>query len=205
MMKFFKRSVITILACCTFSSFAHDQVENKQHTFGGQWSIGSVDFDSANNDDDGILQIYSYYNYALNKNLAFEIGLSVGADIEDWCNDDDLYDHNDDWHCDSNNHHSFFNMDADELEYSNVVIALKKRIPLSQKSSFYGKVGGQFYDYEILRRHHVVKDESDVGLFLEAGWQYRWNFGLGLNLGMQYMDMGELETRALTAGISYQF
>jgi hypothetical protein len=42
-------------------------------------------------------------------------------------------------------------------------------------------------------------------LFAEAGWQYRWDFGFGLDTGLRYIDMGDLSVLAFTAGVSYQF
>ena len=69
----------------------------------------------------------------------------------------------------------------------------------------FAKLGGQFYDYEINYRDNTDTDESGFGLFAEAGWQYRWDFGLGLNAGLQFIDMGNLDTTTFTAGVSYQF
>ncbi len=200
-MKILKTLPFVIAAFCSLSSYADETDTAKLHTFGAQWGVGGADFGNSNTDGDGVLQLYGYYNYAFNQNLALELGLNVGADVDDW---DCHQDSDDDWHCNSNNS-SLFDLDADEVTYSNFVVAIKGTFPLSKRNSLYGKIGGQSYDYEISKRDRVVIDDSGIGAFVEAGWQYRWDFGLGLNAGFQHMNMGDLDTSVLTAGVSYNF
>jgi len=40
---------------------------------------------------------------------------------------------------------------------------------------------------------------------LEAGWEYRWDMGIGMNLGLQYQKMNDLTSNTLNLGISYAF
>ena len=96
-------------------------------------------------------------------------------------------------------------MDADKLEYSNLVIAAKGNYALSQRNSLYGKLGVQFYDYEISKSKSILVEEDGVGLFLEAGWGYQWDNGLAVNVGIQSIDMGDLDTAGATIGMRYHF
>ncbi len=96
---------------------------------------------------------------------------------------------------------SMFNIGADELEVTNLVLAGKAAVPLLKRNSLYAKVGANFYDYEISRDDKLLLDDSD----LEAGWQYVWDFGLGMDAGDQYFDMGDLDSTSLAIGVNYQF
>ena len=96
-------------------------------------------------------------------------------------------------------------MNADEVEYSNLVVAIKGKLPLSQRNSLYAKIGAQYYDYDINRGNKTIVSDADIGLYLAAGWQYRWDMGLGMNAGYETYDMGDLTTFTLNVGISYQF
>lgn len=188
----------TVLSASAFANQAVEySQEDKKHTFGAQWALGSADYDKSHFSDDGVIQLYGYYNYAINKQLAVEVGISSGSDWGWDCDND----YEDDWDCDA----GWLDFDDDDIEYTNFVIAAKGSIPLSKRNSLFAKLGGQFYDYEIQYRDHARSDESGFGVFFEAGWQYRWDFGLGLNAGLQFMDMGNLDTSTFTAGVSYQF
>ena len=83
--------------------------------------------------------------------------------------------------------------------------AIKGDIDLSQRNSLYGKIGAQYYDYEFSRNDRFIEGDSGTGLFLEAGWQYRWDLGIGMNAGLRYQDMGDLEFTSANVGISYTF
>ena len=82
---------------------------------------------------------------------------------------------------------------------------LKTDLKLSKRNKLYAKVGAEFYDYQFELDREEIIDEDGVGLLLEAGWEYRWDSGIGLNAAMQYHDMGDLEMSALNIGISYAF
>ncbi|WP_259366714.1 MULTISPECIES: hypothetical protein [unclassified Colwellia] len=42
-------------------------------------------------------------------------------------------------------------------------------------------------------------------MFLEAGWEYRWDNGFGLNASLQYQGAGDLDIDTFNVGISYAF
>lgn len=160
-----------------------------------------MEYKGSNSDDSGVVQLYAYYNYAVNRHFSLEVGVNVGADFDKW--ECEKVDKND-WNCfDTDNDH--FGLGVDEIEFSNVVIAIKGTLPLSKRNSLYGKLGVQAYSYDISSDNITVVDDSGTGLYLAAGWQYRWDFGLGMNVGYEAIDMGKLDTFTLNTGISYQF
>ena len=174
----------------------------KPHSFGVNIASGGIEFNNSDYDGDGVAQIYGFYNYAFTDQLSLEVGLNIGADVDDW----DCYeDRDDDWHCSTNKDSSLFGLNVDEVEYTNLVTAIKGVIPLSQRNSLYGKVGAQFYDYELSRHNRAVFEDNGVGLYLAAGWQYEWDMGIGMNVGLEKYDMGNLESTVLSVGINYHF
>ena len=205
-MKIYKNlSLMTLLVAGlsgqAFSTEVTQNTSSKLHSFGGPLAVGGVEYVISNNGDDGVVQLYGFYNYAFSQHFSLELGLNIGADIDDW----DCYEtYNDDWHCSTNND-SLFGLDVDEVEYSNLVVAVKGTLPLSQRNSLYGKIGAHYYDYDINRNNRTIINDSDIGVYLAAGWQYRWDMGLGMNAGYEAYDMGDLETFTLNVGISYQF
>ena len=175
---------------CSLLAVEQDQAL-KKHIFGAQWSLGSADHDKSLINDTGVSHLYGYYNYAIDQKLAIEIGYNEGSD----------------WSIG-------WGWDSDDTKYKNFVIATKGSIPLSKRNSLFFKLGGQIYDYQITdqsfdsqlnKTGNLLEKKSGFGFYLEAGWQYRWDIGLGLNSGLQFMDMGNLTISTFTTGISYQF
>lgn len=192
--------VISLTAVFSISSFAGPL--DKPHSFGAQIGAGGLEFKNSRYDGDGVAHVYGFYNYAYTENLSLEVGLNIGADVDNFeCYEDN----HDDWHCSRNNNDSLFGLGVDEVEYSNLVAAVKGILPLSKRSSLYGKVGAQFYDYELSRHNRILYDDSGVGLYLAAGWQYEWDRGIGMNVGFERYDMRDLESNVLSIGMSYHF
>lgn len=186
----------------TFSIGSIAGALDKPHSFGAQIGSGSLEFNNSSYDGDGVAHVYGFYNYAYTEHLSLEVGLNIGADVDNF----ECYEAgHDDWHCSINNDDSLFDLGVDEVEYSNVVAAIKGIIPLSKRNSLYGKVGAQFYDYELSRHNRILFDDSGVGLYLAAGWQYQWDMGLGMNVGFEKYDMRDLESNVLSIGMSYSF
>jgi hypothetical protein len=69
----------------------------------------------------------------------------------------------------------------------------------------YAKLGAQYYDYEFSRNGNHLEGEDGIGVLFEAGWQYQWDMGIGMNVGLRYQDMGELTLKSQNVGISYAF
>lgn len=172
-----------------------------KHSFGLSLSTGSAEYKGSSADGDGVAHLYGHYNHRLNNNFSLEVGVAAGADMDDWdC--EEIFD--DEWECRSDND-PIFGLAADELYYGNLVFAAKGEIQLSAKNSLYAKVGGQFYDYQFERNNDKLESDDGFGAFLEAGWQFRWNSGWGINAGLQYMDMGDLDVTSMNLGASYAF
>ncbi|WP_444995654.1 outer membrane beta-barrel protein [Aliikangiella sp. IMCC44359] len=180
---------------------ADSTTSQSKHTFGFQISNGSAEYKGSSDDGDGIGQSYLYYNYKLSPTYSIEAGINGGTDVDDWeCSKE----YDDDWECHSNND-PFFNLQANKLSYGGLVLALKANFQLTEKNSLYAKIGGQFYDYEFSRSSVKLDKDDGFGAVVEAGWQYRWHSGWGINAGMTYMDMGDLKTTTLNTGVSYAF
>lgn len=191
----------TALSSQVYSAELSQKTTLKKHTFGAHLAAGGVEYKNSNSDNDGVGQIYTYYNYAFTENVFLELGFNAGSDSSSWeCHETA----NDDWLCSSNND-SLFGLAVDEVNYSNFVVAAKGTLPLSQRNSLYAKVGAQYYDYDINRRNKNIIHDSDIGLYLAAGWQYQWDMGIGMDVGYEMFDMGDLDTYTLNVGMSYQF
>ena len=81
-------SLIAILTIAVnypaFSTEVAQKGSIKQHSFGGQLAAGNIEYKNINNNGDGVVQLYGFYNYALNQNFAIELGLNIGTDIDNW-------------------------------------------------------------------------------------------------------------------------
>lgn len=198
-MSILKTLPLILTVALSFNAAAQDNI--KRHSVGVQASVANVEFKNSTNDGNGVAQMYLHYNYAFNHIFSLEAGLNAGQENDDWkCEQDD----DDKWSCKEKNL-SLFDMNADKVEYSNIVIAAKAQYKLSQRNSLYGKLGAQYYDYEIKQRSTVLADDTGVGLYVEAGWQYRWDSGIGMDAGLKIMKMGDLKVAGTTLGISYAF
>jgi hypothetical protein len=172
------------------------------HSFGGHIAAGGIEFNNSSADGDGVVQVYGFYNYAFSERFSLEVGLNAGGDVDNWdCYEDSF----DDWHCTTNHNKSLFGLGVDEIEYSNIVTAIKGVAPLTERNSLYAKVGAQFYDYEMSRNHRVRFEDDGLGLYLAVGWQYEWDMGIGMSAGFEKYDMGDLESTSANVGMSYRF
>jgi len=120
----------------------------------------------------------------------------------------------DDWQCEENaagklecftDESGNFEFNADNFDFNSIVLALKTDLKLTKRNRLYAKIGAEFYDYQFKLDRKQIVDEDGVGLMLEAGWEYRWDNGMGLNTGIQYHDLGDLEMNTFNIGISYAF
>ena len=204
-MKVINMLVALSIGMVSLSSNAMGNQSEKQpltrHSVGISLAAGGAEYKGSSADGDGVSHFYAYYNYQFNDSIAWEVGAIGGADLDDWkCNE--IEDNR--WECLSDSK-PIFNLDANELYYSSLVFAAKGKLQLSRRNSLYGKIGGQFYDYEFERNNTNLVSEDGVGLFLEAGWQLKWDSGWGINASFQYMDMGDLEVSSFGTGLSYSF
>ncbi|CAH9067038.1 hypothetical protein PSECIP111951_04051 [Pseudoalteromonas holothuriae] len=190
---------LTVLSLSSFTTQAEQQ--NEIHRVGAQLNGGSASYKGSSKDGDGVGSLYLYYNYQINTSWALELGINSGSEIDSWeCKEL----RNDRVICDRNDK-LLFDLNANKIDLINFVVAAKGQYKITDNSYLYGKLGGQYYDYDIARNSNKLIQETGLGVFAEAGWQYDWNNGFAMNVGLQYMDMGDLDTSSLSAGISYRF
>jgi len=170
-----------------------------EHSVGFQLGGGGLEYKGESTDGRGAGQAYLYYNYKFMPQYYLEVGLSGGADADWDCNKDS----NNVWSCDADDHD--FDLLADDFNYKALVVAIKTDLALSERNSLYGKIGASFYDYEVGLNKDKFADKSGVGFVAEAGWEYRWDNGMGLNAGIQYQNMGDLKLNTFNVGVSYAF
>lgn len=188
-----------ILLTVPTTAFAKD---NSQHSVGLTLSGGAAEYKSSSKDGDGIAELYAHYNYAFSPQVSLELGVASAVDIDDWkCKEQKDQDK---WVC-SKQEQSLFGTGADKLTYTNAVAAIKGYLPLTDRQGIYAKLGAQYYDYELKRGAHRFDSESGIGALASAGWQYRWNTGLGLDVGLTYKKMAALKVLNTGVGISYSF
>lgn len=142
-----------------------------------------------------------FYNYQALEHFSVEVAYNAAIELDSWeC--EEKYD--DKWTCDTNNK-PMFGLLATEFELDGFVVAIKGQIPISQRNSLYGKLGAQYYDYSFSRNGYTVESEYGTGVLFEAGWQYQWDMGIGMNVGLRYQDLGDLTLKSQNIGISYAF
>ncbi len=198
---------IQTLACAIFtlslstSTFADNISQKTTHTFGLQTGGGGIEHKGKDTDGEGVGYSYLYYNYQFMPHYYAEVGLIGGGDIDDWQCKKDAQGEIECFSDDSNK----FDLKADEFEFGAAVLAIKTDLQLSKRNKLYAKIGAEFYDYEFKLDGNKTIEDDGVGLLLEAGWEYRWDNGMGINTGLQYQDLGDLEMRSLNIGVSYAF
>lgn len=177
------------------------ETQMSPHSMGVAMGGGSAKFKDSKEDGNGVGHLYLYYHYSLTEQFGVEAGIVGGTESSNWdCKKIDR----DNFEC-SNDRKPIFGIGADDLEYSNLVIAGTAKFPLSERNSIYGKLGLQYFDYEISGDKTKLADDSGVGLYLEAGWQYRWDSGWGMNVGLKHLPMDDLKVGGLDVGVSYRF
>lgn len=190
-------SAIMLAVSINSSSYAEDTV----HTYGIQTAVGGLEYKGKSSDSEAVGHGYIYYNFQFMPHYSFELGLLGGSDINDW-------------HCNKNGYGEFecyadkndmFEFNADHFDYSAAVLAIKTDLTLSKRNSLYAKAGAEFYEYSFELDRHKIIDNDGVGLFVEAGWEYRWDNGIGMNASIQHHHMGDVKMSALNVGISYAF
>lgn len=174
--------------------------EKSKHAIGFQVGAGGLEYKGQDTDNEGMGSSYLYYNYQFLPNYYLEIGTVGAEDIDDW---DCERNNSGDWQCFSDG--SKLELIADDFDYKALIIAFKTDLSLSKRNRLYGKVGALFYDYEMeLRRNNTVKKDG-TGYMVEGGWAYRWDSGMGMNVGWQYQNADDLKLSSLNVGINYSF
>ena len=198
-MKLSPLMTISLLSLSLLSTFTHAQ--DHQHSYGITIGAGGGEYKNSTQDGDGFAQAYLFYNYQALEHFSVEVAYNSAIELDSWqC--EEKYD--DKWTCDTNNK-PMFGLLANEFELDGFVVAIKGQVPISQRNSLYGKLGAQYYDYAFSRNGYTVESEDGTGVLFEAGWQYQWDMGIGMNVGLRYQDLGDLTLISQNIGISYAF
>jgi hypothetical protein len=188
------------LSTISINALADNNLESP-HTIGLHSGGGGIEYKGKDTDGEGVGASYLYYNYQFAPSYYVEFGLAGAVDIQDWeCTNKGQSS----WDCISDYDHKF-DLQADNFEYNAVILALKTDLSLSKRNRLYAKVGAAFYDYRIDLDHASIADENGTGLFVEAGWEYRWDNGFGLNTSLQHQGAGDLDIDTFNIGLSYAF
>ncbi len=199
-MKLFNTLAASLIALSVSAAVNAEQIKTR-HTVGLQAGGGGLEYKGKDTDNQGVGTSYLYYNYQFMPGFYLEAGLMGAEDVEDWdceqksgggleCFNDDSDD---------------FELIADDFDFSSVIVALKGEVHASKRNTFYGKLGAEFYDYQFDLKREKIVDKDGTGLFIEAGWQYRWDTGIGLNLAYQVHNLGDLDINTFNIGVSYAF
>jgi len=198
-MKLSMLATASLLSLSLLSTYSYAQ--DRQHSIGLVTGAASGEYKNSSQDGDGFAQAYLFYNYQVLENFSVELAYNTAVELDSWeCEETS----DDRWSCGTNDK-PMFGLLANEMELDGFVVAIKGQAPLSKNNSLYAKVGAQYYDYKFSRNDHFVEGETGTGVFFEAGWQYRWNCGIGMNVGLRYQEMGELTLKSPNVGISYSF
>jgi hypothetical protein len=193
-------TISTALLLVATISFSVSAEVEAPHSVGLAFSGGGIDYKNQDTDNVGVGQSYLYYNYQFLPHYYLEVGLASAMDFDWKC----AKKGENDWDCQSDDGDKF-SLDADNFDQESLIVALKTDLVLSKRNSLYAKAGAEFYQYDLSLARNKLADESGVGLYLEAGWQYRWDNGMGINTGLQYHDFGDLKRSSLNFGASYSF
>ncbi|WP_019030220.1 outer membrane beta-barrel protein [Colwellia piezophila] len=175
--------------------------QERQHNFGLVIGFAIGEYKNSTQDGDGFIQHYLFYNYRIIDNFSVEVAYNTATEFDSWqC----IETGEDSFTCGSRDK-LLFGLLANEMELDSFVVAIKGQAPLSKRNSLYAKLGGQYYDYKFTRNGHFVEGEDGTGVFFEAGWQFQWGMGIGMNVGLRYQDLGELTLKSPNVGISYAF
>ncbi|MEW6990325.1 outer membrane beta-barrel protein [Colwelliaceae bacterium 6441] len=199
-MKLLTAFTATIIAL-SISNFSFAEDLKKIHTVGLQLGGGGLEHKGKDTDGQGVGYSYLYYNYQFSPNYYAEVGVLGAGDVDDWQCKENANDILECYSDDSDN----FEIAADDFEFGAIVFAFKTDLLLNKRNKLYAKVGAEFYDYQFELARTETIDEDGVGLLLEAGWEYRWDNGIGINSALQYHDLGDLEMSSLNIGVSYAF
>jgi hypothetical protein len=200
-----KKIILSLIVASALSSYvtAAELSQTGTYNAGLQVSAGNIDHKSFGNDKDAVGQVMLYVDYYFNPGWALEIGVNKGSNLQDWIceNADDV----DEDYCvsdDESTPDSFKN----DLDYTNFIVAVRFDKQLSENNFIYGKLGGQYFDYEMTNsNNNVFEEDSGTGIYSELGWQYQWSNNVNLNVGYQHIAMSKLTTSSLAIGIGYRF
>ena len=200
-----KALIASLVIASTFSAFSGAAELPQAGTFnvGAQVSFGYIDHKSFSNDEDGTAQVMFYVDYYFKPGWAVEVGVNNGTNVQDWICDRSDIDTDDDY-CTVGEESDSDTFESD-LDFTNLILAVRFDKQLSTNNFVYGKLGAQYFDYEMTDNNTVFEEDTGTGIYSELGWKYQWSNNLNVNVGYQHIAMGDLTTSSVTSGIGYRF
>ena len=166
------------------------QANEKPHSFGLEIHNGTIDADRSGattqlNDTDST-HLMLRYDYNFNKEFSLGLGYLDG---------------------DSSNFNSFFNLFTDSrLEYDALLVNAKYQFVLSKRNRLFVQASAIQYNYDIIDNNSVVSSNEDTDFGLAIGWAMKFDKGLGLGVGYNYLRLGsDIKIKTVNFGISYSF
>ena len=198
-----KKTLIASLIIASAFAGAAELPQAGTFNAGAQVTFGNIDHDSFGNDEDGTGQVMFYLDYYFKPGWAIEVGVNKGTNVQDWiCERSDI--DTDDDYCDGDDESDPDSFESD-LDFTNLILALRFDKKLSANNFVYGKLGAQYFDYEMKDGNTLFEEDTGTGIYSELGWKYQWSNNLNINVGYQHIAMGDLTTSGVTTGIGYRF
>jgi opacity protein-like surface antigen len=206
-MNFKKTLIASLVIASTFSALAGAAELPKVGTFnaGAQVSFGNIDHKSFNNDEDGTAQVMFFVDYYFKPGWAIEVGVNNGTNVQDWICDQSDIDTEDDYCVDDDASDSDSATFESDLDFTNYILAVRFDKQVSTNSFVYGKLGAQYFDYEMTENSTVFEEDTGTGIYSELGWKYQWSNSMNASVGYQHIGMGDLSTNSITLGVGYSF
>ncbi|MCJ8270787.1 MAG: porin family protein [Psychrosphaera sp.] len=187
-----KKSLLAafILAICPLCQAADNSSEGKTHTLGYGAGWGSIKSDTFYRDSEDHDHDLYYYNYRLNENWSVNVE-RIQGDSDGGFLDINLFPLGLD--------------DYDRVNYKAYAVSLKGAVNMSNRWSFYGKLGGHLYKTEFTDRVNTNYDDDGFDINAALGFEFRAYNGFGIGFEVGHIKMGD--TQANTQGIylSYAF
>ncbi|WP_434340004.1 porin family protein [Motilimonas cestriensis] len=155
------------------------------HVIGGNFVMGNVDerLGGQPEEDDGYSSFDVYYRYLFDSHFGLELGyMNAGSVGMGSRNDNSVYQRSE-----------------------GIRIAGVGQYSLSQRNSLYAKAGLAHFNVDYNSIIGESGEQSTTGFYSAAGWQYRFDFGLGLNVEYQYIPVDDFKVRGVAIGASYRF
>lgn len=166
------------------------QANEKPHSFGLEIHNGTID--AARTGATTQLNDTDSTHYMLRYDFNFTKEFSLGLGYLDG---------------DSSNFNSFFNLFTDSrLEYDALLVNAKYQFILSKRNRLFIQASAIQYNYDIIDDNAVVSSDEDSDFGLAIGWAMKFNKGLGLGVGYNYLRMGsDIKVKTINFGINYSF
>jgi|GEM_PF-5719772 len=177
-----KYLLIILTLCFTSLSFASD----KLHTLTIQGHGGNISNTSSTEAFDDLTSTYATfaYQYNLSKNIYFGAHYYTGASSDFIFSD-------------------LFN--DSKVEFTGFLVSAGYKLYLTKKAHLFAQVAGNYYNYDILENGSKRTDEDGTDFAYSLGYKYQFNNGIGMQVSLDKLNLGDIELETISYGISYSF